>query len=148
MGRPRLEGAPAQQIGAGLFDGPGSFKDLFLVFHRTGARGDHRPATLTDLHPAYPYHRGAWVKIAGNQLVRFGNMDDPLHPGEVLDGDIIHIPLVPQDADGGPFASRDRCGREPHFLDGLEHCFYLFLSGFMVHDNEHNVLPLKQDSLD
>src|SRR5512136_2427110 len=109
---PRLECAAAQQVGPGFPDSPGGFYYLLLAFHRARDGGNHWTAPLANLQRTYPNQRSAGMEIAGHQLVRFGNMDYLLHPRQVPDGGIIHITLVPQDADGGSFASRDRCRLE------------------------------------
>ena len=64
-------------------------------------------------------------------------MYHPLHAGQFQYSGIIHIAMVAQHADGGPFAAWNRFSPETHFLHGLDYGIHIRLGCVMIHDDQH-----------
>jgi hypothetical protein len=63
-------------MSAMLFDKPGSSEHLLLALHGTGAGDDYRWLIVTELDAAGFNNGGFRVKIPGDQLIRFTDMNN------------------------------------------------------------------------
>src|SRR6185369_11950610 len=142
----RFEGSAAQKVGSCFFYRPRRHEYLSFTLHSTGACDYNRPLSLADFDTADFNYRVFRMKITRHKFIGFRNMDDLHYPRQVANGGVIDVPLVTEDADGGPLAPRDRGGSQPHcfysFGDGLD----LFVAGFVVHDYEHGEFSCQEFS--
>ena len=139
---PRLVGPSPQHIGPGGLHRQGRLDDLLLPFHGAGSRGDDGTAPFADANAANVHHAPLRVKIAGDQLVRLGDMDDLLNARQVADRQIVHVPFVAEHPHRGALAAGYRRRPQTHLFDGLHDCVELFLRGLETHDDKHRHLPV------
>ena len=94
----RLEGAGPEHRGAGFAHGPGGLENLALALHRAGARHDH-DLVASDREPAgEPDDGGLRLPLAGDLLVRLGDVDDLLDAGECGEPGAVDPPIVADQA--------------------------------------------------
>jgi hypothetical protein len=134
----RLESSAPQHISPALPDKKCRLDNLFQAFHRTGTTDYDRTRSPAHLNAGNSNNSIFGVEIPRDQLVRFRNVNDPLHAPQFQYFAVIHIPVVTQHANGRSLAPRYRFRSETHFLNDPAYSVNIGLGGIVVHNNQHD----------
>src|SRR5690606_27669311 len=111
--------------------------DLRLRLDR--ARASHED----DLVPTDPGaileldHRRLRPPLAGDLLVRLGDMDHPQHTWQGLQAAALHLAVVADHSDGGTLPARHRPGLIAELLYGAHDARHIGFGGIVTHYDQH-----------
>ena len=133
---PRLEGAAAEDVGAGVADRLGDLDQDRLALD--GARaGDHGQVAAADLDPLDLEDRVVGVELAAGELVRLEDRHDLLDAVDRLERLGLQLLLVADHADDRPRDPLAEVGREAQRLDPLEDVVDTVRGGVRLQDDDH-----------
>ena len=138
----RLEGASAQNLGAGALDGRRACHDLLFGFRRA------RPGHDDHLVTAYPHvvedDHGVF-RLVGAARALVGLADPQHFVHAVEDADQLGIDFVrTDDTQNGAGRSRRPMHVHPQFDQACDHRVDLNLGGPLFHDDDHNYSPIRE----
>src|ERR1700691_2820760 len=122
-------------------------KRLLPALDSTGPR-DYRQPGSTDrsLSAGETNHRVVFFDIAANQLVGLRNLDDFLHARHLFERALLHLPLIPGDADSSPLRSRHSMRPVTQRLNLRANRAHLFLSSVRLHHYQHKFLSSRTNT--
>src|SRR3990172_32752 len=131
-----LEGAAAQDMGAGGLHRPRRLHDVLLRVHRTGTRHHHQ-AAVADLQRPHLHDRVLLLHLAAGELEGLADADDGVDA--VKDGELVEQLRVDGAEHGDDVAlnAADQVVLEPQLSDVLLDGQYLGFGGLCLHYDDH-----------
>src|SRR5690606_28307988 len=75
--------------------------------------------------------------LAGDLLVRLGDVNELKHPGQAREAPPVHLAIVADDPDRGALLPRDRPGIVAHLFDRIDNAPNILFGRVMTHDDQH-----------